>query len=441
MMIKSRIWRALPLALLPLTAGACGLLDVNDPTVIEESDIANPMGADMLRAEAVTALFNAATYGAWYSGMLADEFTSYPSANVINGASTNASYTIDTRDLRTPDGIRLSNTVYSNWQSTRLDATYALNWYLRHGTPEQRPYVGQVRAVRGHTMVALAEQVCSGFSLHEFDWDKPVFGPPLSTDEVFARAVVELDSAVAAAADSARFLHFAQVTLGRAHLGLGEFEKAAEAVQGVPTDFVFNAEYGSSPGKTNRLRFTRSTSATANNQSVADNEGGNGLDFVSANDPRVQVTLLGMERDGVTPLYVATKYNSTTATMAIASGIEARLIEAEAALRRNDPSWLTILNDLRSDPVAPAGLDPLVDPVDPDARVDLLFRERAFWLFGTGHRLGDLRRLVKHYGRDAESVFPTGDHHTGRKYGTDISLSFDHKGEEQAGTGVIGCID
>jgi len=440
-MMKSKIWRALAFALLPLTAGACDLLDVNDPTVIEESDIANPIGADLLRAEAVTSLFAAASYGAWYSGMLADEFFAFPSANVLSGASSWAPYLIDVRQLRTPEGNRLSTSVYDSWQEARMAATHALNWYLRHGSAAQRPYIGQLRAVRGYTMVALGEQVCSGFAIHEFDWDKPVFGPPLTTDQVFAKAVAELDSAVAAAADSARFLHFAKVTLGRAYLGLGEFDKAAQAVQGVPTEFVFNGEYGASPGKTNRLRFTRSTSATANNQSVADNEAGVGLDFVSANDPRVQVTALGLARDNTTMLYVATKYNSTTATMAIANGIEARLIEAEAALRNNDPSWLTILNDLRASSVAPAGLDPLVDPGTPDARVDLLFRERAFWLFGTGHRLGDLRRLVKHYGRDADSVFPSGDYHLGGRYGTATSLGFDIKGEEQANTGVTGCID
>ena len=74
-------------------------------------------------------------------------------------------------------------------------------------------------------------------------------------------------------------------------------------------------------------------------------------------------------------------------------------------------------------------------------RIDLLFRERAFWLFGTGHRLGDLRRLVKHYGRDAESVFPSGAYHLGGKYDTATSLGFDIKGEEQANTGVTGCRD
>lgn len=39
---------------------------------------------------------------------------------------------------------------------------------------------------------------------------------------------------------------------------------------------------------------------------------------------------------------------------------------------------------------------------------NLLFRERAFSLFLTAHRVGDLRRLVRQYGRGAESVFPSG---------------------------------
>ena len=37
-----------------------------------------------------------------------------------------------------------------------------------------------------------------------------------------------------------------------------------------------------------------------------------------------------------------------------------------------------------------------------------MFRERAFWLYLSGHRLGDLRRMVRQYGRSADAVFPGG---------------------------------
>ena len=70
-------------------------------------------------------------------------------------------------------------------------------------------------------------------------------------------------------------------------------------------------------------------------------------------------------------------------------------------------------------------LAPLVDPVTPAARVDLLFRERAFWLWGTGQRLGDLRRLINQYTRLADDVFPSGIYHKGGTYGTDVVFPVD----------------
>jgi hypothetical protein len=55
------------------------------------------------------------------------------------------------------------------------------------------------------------------------------------------------------------------------------------------------------------------------------------------------------------------------------------------------------------------------------AQVDQLFKERAYWLFLTSHRLGDLRRLVTQYNRGAETVFPTGTYHKSGTYGTDVN--------------------
>ena len=54
--------------------------------------------------------------------------------------------------------------------------------------------------------------------------------------------------------------------------------------------------------------------------------------------------------------------------------------------------------------------------------MDLLFRERGFWMYLTAHRLGDLRRLVRQYGRGIESVYPTGAYFKGGAYGTDVAL-------------------
>jgi hypothetical protein len=129
----------------------------------------------------------------------------------------------------------------------------------------------------------------------------------------------------------------------------------------------------------------------------------------------------------------------------LASGVEARLIQAEAQLQASDvASWLATLNRLRTDGTydtrrnaqdstqtdtlwhagtgGVARLRPLADPGTPDARVDLLFQERGYWLFLTGHRQGDLRRLVRAYGRNPEGVYPTGPYPGAFNiYGTDVT--------------------
>jgi hypothetical protein len=212
--------------------------------------------------------------------------------------------------------------------------------------------------------------------------------------------------------------------------------------------------------------------------SVSDREGGNGYPYRSAKDPRVMVTLdsanghkfIGKSGDS---LYAPRQYMSG-AKYTVASGIEARLIEAEAQLHDNDaPGWLTTLNALRTtgtytgvdtivvsvnttvtppdttfhyDTAWVAGtggvghLGPLQDPGTTDGRVDLLFRERAFWLFATGHRQGDLRRLVRVYQRAQEDVYPTGAYRGGLgQYGVDVTAPIPQS--EQANPHFTGCFD
>jgi hypothetical protein len=97
---------------------------------------------------------------------------------------------------------------------------------------------------------------------------------------------------------------------------------------------------------------------------------------------------------------------------------EVYLIEAEAQLHAGSAAWLTTLNTLR----ATEGLAALADPGTLNERVLLLFRERAFWLYLTGHRQGDLRRLVRNYGFASTAVWPTGTNVIRNvTYGTDVA--------------------
>ena len=73
--------------------------------------------------------------------------------------------------------------------------------------------------------------------------------------------------------------------------------------------------------------------------------------------------------------------------------------------------------------------------------IDLYFREKAFWQFGRGPRLGDLRRLIRQYGRTQDNVFPTGAFHKngGPPYGTDVNLPVTDN--EKTNPLFTGCID
>jgi hypothetical protein len=53
--------------------------------------------------------------------------------------------------------------------------------------------------------------------------------------------------------------------------------------------------------------------------------------------------------------------------------------------------------------------------------------------------LGDLRRLVRQYGRAPGDVFPMGTHYKGGSYGSDVNLPV--PADEQNNPNFEGCLD
>jgi hypothetical protein len=81
----------------------------------------------------------------------------------------------------------------------------------------------------------------------------------------------------------------------------------------------------------------------------------------------------------------------------------------------------------------------LPTPATKDAAANQLFREKALWTFGRGQRLGDLRRLIRQYGRTQDNVFPSGPFFKGGNYGTDVN--FPVHVDEQNNPEFKGCAD
>lgn len=403
-----------------MVAAASGCSDV---LKVEDPDVATPgslTGADALPVLLAGTLgdfqlaFGGDNLGVTeglinLGGLLADEFTS--------AESFPTRVPIDRRDI---SNINASlNTVYSYAHRARAAAelSAARHQQFAPNTPGHATSL----ALAGYSYILLAEHFCSGVPVSTLtDAGGVEFGPPLTTEQLLAEAIERFDAAIAASDADTPEEYLAMVGKARALLDLDRPADAAAVAAGVPSDFVFEVEHSD-----NTARQENGVFAYVNIQerwTVANAEGGNGLPYRAAADPRVVSELdpdNGVGFDGITPMFVQLKYPDRDADVVLASGTEARLIQAEAQLEAgNVNGWLGTLNALRT----AAGLGQVSDPGTAAARVDLLFRERAFWLWLTAHRLGDLRRLVRQYGRSAASVFPTGAYSQGGLYGDDVSL-------------------
>jgi hypothetical protein len=403
-----------------VAASACNLGDLLD---VDDPDVATP---GSLTGEDALPVLLAGAFGDFqlaYSGdnagvtegmvnlggLLADEFAiaeSFPTR-----------VPIDRRDI---DNVNTTlNTAYSYVHRARAAAELSARRHQEFAP--NTPGHALSLAIAAYSYILLGENFCSGVPVSTLtDAGGTEFGPPLTTEQLFTEAIERFDAAIAASEADSPQQYLATVGKARALLNLDRAADAAAVAAEVPDDFVFEIEHSD-----NTARQENGVFAYVNIQgrwTVADNEGGTGLPYRSAADPRITFELDpddGVGFDGVTPMFHQLKYPERNVDVVLASGTEARLIEAEAQLEAGDVNgWLGTLNALRT----AAGLGQLTDPGTTAARVDLTFRERAFWLWLTAHRLGDLRRLVRQYGRAANSVFPTGGYSQGGTYGDDVSL-------------------
>jgi hypothetical protein len=402
---------AVAFAVITLSVQACGegLLDVETPDIIDPSALDNPQGVSALHAGAVSEFvfgMDANPGLALYSALFTDES--------MHASTPPAVREWDLRNVLASNGA--ATTLFLNLQRARArseDAAGRISALVT--TPDAR--IGELWAISGWTYILFGELYCSGVPISKAN--PLMYGRPLTTAELLDTALVRLTTAAGAAAGDARIVNLIAVLRGRALLDQGQFAQAATAVAAVPTNYVYQIFHATTtPRQTNQIQVQ----FTNDIYSVSNVEGTNGLNFASAADPRVPTRATGASRnDGVTPMVQFTKYTTQSDPVTQVSGVEARLIEAEGALQANDvTTFLAKVNEARA---TVAGLTPLADPGTPAGRVDLLFRERAFWFYLTAHRLGDLRRLVRQYQRAAESVFPTGAYHKqGLTRGTQVTF-------------------
>lgn len=412
----------LPLAALVVAAGCSRdqLLNVQTPDIISTGSANSAAGAQAMYAAAIgnfARFFGGDSAGFspigvnLSSGMLADEIFSARSGtehmdqrNVNNAVFPSSTW----------NAVGIANTQI-------IRAIQDLNKYPPASATTKANELTELYALNGIVYTITGEVYCNGVPIS--DGALPAKSSvTLSNADLFNKAAAQFDSALAQNPTDTRVKYLAQVGKGRALLDLGQTANAAAAVAGVPTSFVYNATY--SKFTTGIENVIYSWMLGTRNFGASDKEGTNGLDFVSSGDPRIKVdgSPAGMKPgQDRTPTPTLLQFPSTDAPIPVASGYEARMIEAENQLANNDPNWLVTLNAARAS-FTGGTLAPLVDPGTADGRVNLVFRERAFWMYMTAHRLGDLRRLVRQYKRNPETVFPTGNYFKGGTYGADVNL-------------------
>lgn len=347
--------------------------------------------------------------------------------------------------------------IYKNMQAARAKTRVAA-WLLRNfGGDTLQVLAAQLDATEGYATLHLAENYCSGIPLSTVDPDGYTLESGSTTVEALERAIALFDNAIANAADSTHYADFARIGKARALMGLNRYAEAAQLAALIPDGFEYRLRYDSTITGTNgdqahdaaNFMFQLS-SELSSGPGMSDNEGINGIDWMSGGDPRSEAATYSNDYSG-NPRYVPRRYSPTGDSPLVVGGwIEARLIQAEADLAAGGTAWLDQLNALRAqatfpppatDPDGdPQTLAPLVDPGSADARVDLLFRERAMWLHLSGQRLSDMRRLVRQYGRDPNDVFPRGLYKKGGTYGSEITWPM--PAEERAYNPLFtGCIN
>src|SRR5437773_760711 len=284
-----------------------------------------------------------------YGGLLADEW--------INSETFPTRIEVDARQTSPAGGLTTTNADVDLWyrllHQARNSAEQAAARYAALRTEDLGH--AEVLNLAGYTYLFFVETYCSGVPVSHLDpaTGKIAYGVPLTTRQLIDTAIVRFDAATAAAnldtvsANATRkavMLNLAAVGKARALVDSGNFAAAAAVVAGVPTNFAYLSEAEAARSAGNIPGY-----------------------FTALNQPR--------QNPADRAYFNPNPFN------------------------RTEPLTAAIpqMPDLTATDTTNAG-----------GAVNLLFNERARWLWLTAHRLGDLRRLIRQYGRLPNTVFPTG---------------------------------
>ncbi len=452
-------WMAVgAMVLVPLSA--CDLkqtlLSPQQPGVIGPASVTSPTGAEALRVGALGA------FKAWVAGGGVN-FANLPMMSDLvtdiwaSGDTQSQHNETDGRTMQSSNGVLAS--AYSSAQQARGFALTAIQALRQYVLPPPASEIGELYFAMGFAELQMSEDFCNGVPFGSMVNGVPTYTQPITNADGFKLATARFDTALALVtgtdAASIAIARVNKIAKARAQIALGNYAAAAALVADVPTNFQYLLTFSLTTSSselyilngTQPSRFVVGDSFAIINGAPSVIK--NALPFASANDPRIPVTGSTSNTrkafDGSTPWAGQLLYGQTD-PFPVLTGIDARLIEAEAKINASDfAGMFATLNTLRTSAQTIgnktiAAMPALTNaPTTKDAALTLFFREKAFWQFGRGFRLGDLRRLIRQYGRTQDNVFPGGTWFKGGAYGTDINLPM--VDTELTNPNFKGCID
>jgi len=354
-------------------------LDVPDPTVIDAGTIDPvndlPTFAVSALQDLFTALDDIIVYSAWFSGeaWVGDTF---PTRNDIGRRVVEYTNGTLTTEIYEPISFAIS----TNERVLEL---------MAENNVDNDEVATMANLGSGWAILLEAENFCQvvvSSGLHNL-------GSAMTPAEGMATAIARFDAAIAAgtAGGFDEMVQAAWVGKARAHLFRGENAEAIAAAANVDADFEYEVPKVDDPSNRGRLGNTVWSFTLARSALVVPPY------YRALNDDRVAFELWLDANDNPVKsqgndfdFYAQDVYPGWGASLILASGLEARYIAAEAALKDGDPAPAIALIAEREDPTSETGDD--IDFVADTGTLVQLLDQKARDLFLRGTHLGDWRR-------------------------------------------------
>ncbi|MBW7933882.1 MAG: RagB/SusD family nutrient uptake outer membrane protein [Gemmatimonadaceae bacterium] len=276
------------------------------------------------------------------------------------------------------------NTDWANMQRAR--------WTSENGLERMKTVLGSSFESNADTPRAYLYAGFANRLLGEVSCSAVIDGGPIESDSVYFQRADSLFTRAYTLATTLNNTNVKNAALaGRASVRawLGNWTGAVADATLVPSNFIFNAIYG--------------TGSTIENNDVATETVSRrevtvwGTQWATMfKDPRVPWdtvktgSSITKGQDGKTNFFRQTKYTALGSSIPLVKGSEMLVLRAEAALRAGDiPGMTTLLNQARA---TYTGLTPLTAPATTAAAWTLLQTERGATTWLEGRRLWDLRR-------------------------------------------------